>query len=218
MSNDGEMRALFSSAADADGFALSETQLAQLTRYVAMTMSWGRIANLTGARSALAFAREQVVDCLAVVPHAGHGRLLDVGSGNGLPGVVLAIVLPALSVTLLESRAKRARFLTQVRIELGLANVQIVCARVEAHHPLQAYDTVLARAFGPLAQFLAASRALCGAHTRVLAMKAYLEPAELADCGVPAAALRQITLAVPGYAARHLVVVQAGAMLNGFVP
>ena len=212
MSAESEIGALFSAAADAYGFSLSELQLAQLARYVAMIMRWGRIANLTGAGTAMAFAREQVVDCLAVVPFAGHGRLLDVGSGNGLPGVVLAIVLPALSVTLLEPRAKRARFLTQVRIDLGLTNVQIICARVEDHRPLQPYDTVLARAFGALAQFFAASRASRGPHTRLLAMKAHLEPTELADCGMPATALRSIPLAVPGYAARHLVVVEAGAV------
>ncbi len=212
------MRALFSSAADAYGFTLSELQLAQLLRYVAMIMNWGRVANLTGARNALAFAREQVVDCLAVVPYAGRGRLLDVGSGNGLPGVVLAIALPTLSVTLLEPRAKRARFLTQVRIDLGLTNVTIVCARVEDHLPVEAYDTVLSRAFGALSQFLAASRAVRAVHTRLLAMKAYLEPSELTDCGVPDAALRCIPLAVPGYTARHLVVVEAGAMADGFVP
>ena len=218
MSSASEICALLGGAAQAYGFSVSETQLEQLARYVAMTMSWARIANLTGASSALAFAREQVVDCLAVVPHAGSGRLLDVGSGNGLPGVVLAIVLPALSVTLLEPRAKRARFLTQVRIELGLDNVEVIRARVQDHHPLQAYDTVLARAFGALSEFIAASRALLGVHTRLLAMKGHLEPAELADCGLPATALRRIALVVPGYAERQLVVVEAGTAAGGFVP
>ena len=218
MSSDSEIRTLFAGAADAYGFSLCELQLDQLVRYVAMTMSWGRIANLTGANSALVFAREQVIDCLAVVPHAGEGRLLDVGSGNGLPGVVLAIALPALSVTLLEPRAKRARFLTQVRIELALDNVEVVCARVEDHHPHHTYDTVLSRAFGALSEFYKASRALCGIHTRLLAMKAYLEPTELADCGLPSADLCCIPLAVPGYNERHLVVIEASATSDGFVP
>ena len=221
MSSQSEICALLGGAAHDYGLSVSETQLAQLARYVAMTMSWARIANLTGATNALAFAREQVVDCLAVVPHAGSGRLLDVGSGNGLPGVVLAIALPALSVTLLEPRAKRARFLSQVRIELGLANVEVICARVEDHHPSQAYDTVVTRAFGALSEFIAASRALLGAHTRLLAMKGHLDPTELADCGLPATALRCIALAVPGYAERHLVVVKvdaAASATDGFVP
>ena len=218
MSSDSEICALFSGAADAYGFSLTELQLGQLLHYVAMTMNWGRVANLTGASSAEVFAREQVIDCLAVVPHAGCGRLLDVGSGNGLPGVVLAIALPALSVTLLEPRAKRARFLTQVRIELALDNVEVICARVEDHHPLQTYDTVLSRAFGALSEFYRASRALRGVHTRLIAMKAYLEPTELADCGLPTADLRCIPLAVPGYNERHLVVIEAGATADGFVP
>lgn len=218
MSSDSEICALFSGAADAYGISLSELQLGQLLRYVAMTMNWGRVANLTGASSAQVFAREQVLDCLAVVPHAGGGRLLDVGSGNGLPGVVLAIALPALSVTLLEPRAKRARFLTQVRIELALDNVEVICARVEDHHPRHTYDTVLSRAFGALSEFYRASRALRGGHTRLLAMKAYLEPTELADCGLSTADLRCIPLAVPGYNERHLVVIEAGATADSFVP
>jgi 16S rRNA (guanine527-N7)-methyltransferase len=176
------------------------------------------VANLTGADSALAFAREQVVDSLAVVPHVGAGRLLDVGSGNGLPGIVLAIARPALAVTLLEPRAKRARFLTQVRIELGLANVEVVCARVEDHHPLQAYDTLIARAFAALPDFVAATRHLLRPGTRLLAMKGQLDARELAACGLPLAALKTLTLNVPGYAERHLVMVDAGSATSGFVP
>ena len=105
MSSDNPVRALLGQAAQGYGLSLSDPQLDQLERYIAMVMSWGRVANLTAATSALAFAREQLVDSLAVVPHIGPGRLLDVGSGNGLPGIVLAIVLPDLTVTALEPRA-----------------------------------------------------------------------------------------------------------------
>lgn len=215
------VRVLLAQAAASYGFGLSDAQLDQLDRYSAMVMSWGRVANLTGAASVLAFAREQVVDSMAVVPHAGTGRLLDVGSGNGLPGVVLAIALPELAVTLLEPRAKRARFLTQVRIELALANVEVVCARVEDHRPLLAYDTLIARAFAALPEFVTASRGLRGPGTRLLAMKGQLDRAELAACGLPTAALEVIALDVPGYAERHLVVVDADAAASAspaFVP
>ena len=220
MAGDAEICALLGDAAQGYGYRLSAEQCAQLAHYVTLTLRWGRIANLTGATSAMVFAREQVVDCLAIVPHAGSGRLLDVGSGNGLPGLVLAIVLPALVVTLLEPRAKRARFLTQVRIELGLANVEVVCARVEDHRPLHGYDTVLARAFGSLATLLAACRGLLGADTRLLAMKAHLAATELAECGLPATRVHAIALDVPGYGERHLVVMDAagGAAVGAFVP
>ena len=221
MSDANPVRALLGQAAASYGLALSDTQLDQLERYIAMVMSWGRVANLTGAASALAFAREHVVDSLAVVPHVGTGCVLDVGSGNGLPGVVLAIALPALAVTLLEPRAKRARFLTQVRIELTLTNVEVVCARVEDHRPAAGYDALIARAFAALPEFITASRTLRGPHTRLLAMKGQLDEAELAACGLPEAMLKVIALDVPGYAERHLVVVTGDAAASAapaFVP
>lgn len=209
MSSANPVRAVLAEAAARYGVPLADPQLDRLERYIAMVMSWSRVANLTGAASALAFAREQVVDSLAVVPHIGRGRLLDVGSGNGLPGVVLAIARPDLAVTLLEPRAKRARFLTQVRIELALANVEVMCARVEDHRPRQDYDMLIARALARLPDFLAATGALRGPRTQLLAMKGQLLDAELAACALPAAALRTIALAVPGYAERHLVIINA---------
>ncbi|MCC6706946.1 MAG: 16S rRNA (guanine(527)-N(7))-methyltransferase RsmG [Gammaproteobacteria bacterium] len=215
------VQALLAEAAAGYGVALTPAQLAQLERYIEMVMRWGQVANLTGAGTALAFAREQVIDSLAVVPYAGAGRLLDVGSGNGLPGVVLAIARPDLAVTLLEPRAKRARFLTQVRIELGLANVEVVCARVEHHRPRADYDTLIARAFAALPDFVAASRALRGPGTRLLAMKGQLLAAELQACALPAAVLKTVSLTVPGYAERHLVVIEAdgaASEADAFVP
>ena len=215
------MRALLAEAAAGYGLSLSDAQLDQLESYIAMVMRWGRVANLTGAASALAFAREQVVDSLAVVPHVGTGRLLDVGSGNGLPGVVLAIARPDLAVTLLEPRAKRARFLTQVRIDVGLANVEVVCVRVEDHRPHHNYDALIARAFAALPDLLTATHALRGPATRLLAMRGQLAASELAACEMPTTAVKTIELAVPGFADRHLVVVEpAGAASAGsaFVP
>jgi 16S rRNA (guanine527-N7)-methyltransferase len=215
------LRTLLAEAAAGYGVPLSDAQLDQLEGYIALVMRWGRVANLTGAASAMAFAREQVVDSLAVVPYAGAGHLLDVGSGNGLPGVVLAIARPDLGVTLLEPRAKRARFLTQVRIELGLSKVTVVCARVESHHPQQDYDTLIARALAPLPDFLAVTRALRAPQTRLLAMKGQLFAAELEACGVPPDAFKTITLQVPGYAERHLVILAgdgATSEVGAFVP
>lgn len=221
MSETKPIRAVLAEAAAGYDLLLAETQLDQLEGYVAMVMRWGRVANLTGAASALDFASEQVVDSLAVVSHVGTGRVLDIGSGNGLPGVVLAIARPELSVTLLEPRAKRARFLTQVRIDLALANVEVVCARVEDHQPQQHYHTLIARAFAALPELLAATRALRGPSTRLLAMKGQLTTSELAACDLPATVVKTIELLVPGYAERHLLVIEAaGAASEGsaFVP
>ena len=221
MSETKPIRALLAEAAAGYDLLLSDPQLDQLEAYIAMVMRWGRVANLSGAASALAVAREQVVDSLAVVNHVGPGRVLDVGSGNGLPGVVLAIARPDLTVTLLEPRAKRARFLTQVRIDLGLANVEVVCARVEDHQPPQHYHTLIAKAFAALPDLLAATCALRGPATRLLAMKGQLARSELAVCDLPMTLVKAIELVVPGYAERHLVVVEtagAASEASAFVP
>lgn len=213
---------LLDAAAAAQGLSLDDTARARLVDYVLLVRKWGRIANLTGDTTPAVFAREQVADCLAVVPYAGHGRLLDIGSGNGLPGIVLAIVRPDLEVTLLEPRAKRARFLTQARIELGLGNVKVVEARVEAHHPALPYDTLIARAVAALPALLGSARHLLSPGARLLAMKGQLAPSELTLPGVAAMAVETHRLVVPGYAARHLVVVHgaglAPATAKGFVP
>ena len=221
MSETKPIRALLSAAAAGYDLLLSDPQLDQLEGYVGMVMRWGRVANLTGAASALAFAREQVVDSLAVVNHVGPGRVLDIGSGNGLPGVVLAIARPDLMVTLLEPRAKRARFLTQVRIDVGLANVEVVCARVEDHQPPQHYHTLIARAFAALPELLVATCALRAPCTRLLAMKGQLATSELAACDLPTTVVKTIELVVPGYADRHLLVIEtagAASELSAFVP
>ena len=139
-------------------------------------------------------------------------RVLDVGSGAGLPGIVLAIANPALDIALLEPRAKRARFLTQVRIELGLEHVAIVRARVEAHSPVAPYDDIVTRALGSFAGFVSATRHLHAPGTRLTAMKARFDASEFdastgAPNAAPAAAARVsvIPLTVPGYRDRCLV-------------
>lgn len=210
-----DIRAILADAARGFGLTLGAGQLDQLAHYAELVLKWQRITNLTAAATPAAFAREHIVDCLAVVPHVGTGRVLDVGSGNGLPGIVLAVAVPALAVTLLEPRAKRARFLTQVAIELELANVDIVNAQVERHQPSVPYDVIIARAFGGLSEFVAATRALQRTSTRILAMKARLDRTELAECGVDATALATVALAVPGYAERHLVIINGGSAAAG---
>lgn len=220
--DDASLAAVLDAAAAAQGLRLDDAARARLVAYVALVRKWGRIANLTGDTTPAVFAREQVADCLAVVPHAGHGRLLDIGSGNGLPGIVLAIAHPDLEVTLLEPRAKRARFLTQARIELELPNVTVVEARVEDHHPALPYDTLIARAVAALPTLVAAARHLLHPGARLLAMKGQVAPSDLALPEVTPAAVESHRLVVPGYAARHLVVVHgaglAPATPKGFVP
>lgn len=204
----GRVPDLLSAAAARYGLALDAQALGRLERYVALVMRWQRIANLTAAGDAATFVREHVVDCLAVVPALADGALLDVGSGAGLPGVVIAICQPERPVTLLEARAKRARFLTQVAIELGLTRVSVVNARAESWRPAAPCAAIISRAFGSLAEFARATAGAQGPQTLLYAMKATLDAAELAAC--PGA--RRIALEVPGYRERCLVVMPAVAL------
>ena len=192
--------------------SLTPTQIAQLAAYADLVHKWQRVGNLTAASTALAFVREHVVDCLAVAPYVPGPRVLDVGSGAGLPGIVLAIALPTHAFTLLEPRGKRARFLTQAKIELDLANVDIIVERCEQHRPLQPYSALVARAFGRLDRLLEATRTLQRPGTHLLAMKARLEQAELKTCGLHEAAYTTVALRVPGYADRNLVMIDCARL------
>lgn len=201
---------VLASTAPALGVTLDATQLAQLARYAELVDKWRHVTNLTGARSPAAFAREHLVDSLSVVPHVDDGPLLDVGSGAGLPGVVLAIARPGTAVTLLEPRQRRARFLTQVTIELALANVDVISARIEDLPAAARYEVVISRAFSALADYVALALPQCAPGGRILAMKGRVDAADRARAEQLAGPARVIPLCVPGYRERHLVVFGGG--------
>ncbi len=205
------IRSVLQAAAERYALTLTTAQFERLERYVTMVYRWQRIANLTAASGPASFVREHVVDCLAVLPHLQAGRLLDVGSGAGLPGLVIAICDPERPVVLLEARAKRARFLTQAVIELGLASVEVVNLRAEQFEPAQPCAVIVARALGALSEFAAVTRAAHSSTTLLYAMKAGVDADELAQVG----AARVIPLVVPGYRERHLVVMSCNMSVNG---
>jgi 16S rRNA (guanine527-N7)-methyltransferase len=137
-------------------------------------------------------------------------RLLDVGSGAGLPGVPLAIAEPQLAVTLLDSNGKKARFLRHVQRTLGLSNIEVAEARVEEWQDAAGYDVVVSRAFAALADFFGLTRHLLAPGGQWLAMKGKLDDAELA--AVPASVHIREThrLQVPGLGeARHAVIAES---------
>lgn len=208
---DDAVRAVLGSAAAALEIALGEAEFAALEAYGALVGRWQHVTNLTGARDAEQFAREHVVDCLALAPYLAAGRVLDVGSGAGLPGIVIAIVRPDLALTLLEPRARRARFLTQVAIELALTNVDVVCARAETYRGPSAYDYIVSRAFGSLAAFVAAVLPQCSRQTSLIAMKGTIDTADLAAAEGIAGPAVVDRLEVPGFDHRHLVRFAAAA-------
>jgi 16S rRNA (guanine527-N7)-methyltransferase len=199
-------RAALAGGAAKLGIALAPGAVEALLRYVALLIKWNAAFNLTAIRDPGEMVVKHLLDSLAILPFAKDGRLIDVGTGAGLPGIPLAIARPSLAVTLLDSNAKKTRFCTQAALELGLRNVTVVHARAETHRADAPYDTVTSRAFAELADFLALTAALGGAATRWLAMKGAHPAAELAKLPPGFRMLAVHPLTVPGLdAERHLV-------------
>lgn len=135
----------------------------RLLDYVALLVKWNRTYNLTAIRDPLAMVSQHLLDSLAVVPHlplAAGARLADAGSGAGLPGIPLAIARPDWRVALAEASQKKAAFLRQATIELGLNNVEVHEGRVETWQPRPLFDAVISRAFAALSEFIVACRHL----------------------------------------------------------
>jgi 16S rRNA (guanine527-N7)-methyltransferase len=189
---------------------LSAGQAAKLLDYLALLEKWNRVYNLTAIREPERMLTQHLLDSLAVVPRLPQGegrRVLDVGSGGGLPGIPLAIARPDWRITLLDSNHKKASFLRQAVAELGLANAEAVQARVEELQPAQCYDVVISRAFSELADFAVAGMRLLCPEGVLAAMKGLYPDEEIARLPAElASGLSSCKLEVPGLdAARHLI-------------
>lgn len=178
----------------------------QLLAYLQLLDKWSVAFNLTAIRDPEQMVTRHLLDSLSILPWLQGPRVLDVGSGAGLPGIPLAVARPDLAFTLLDANAKKTRFITQAVGELGLKNVEVVQNRAENYRPSATFDTLVSRAFASIADMLAATRHLCAPHGRFLAMKGVYPEKELA--AVPAEmAIETVALRVPGLAAeRHLVI------------
>ena len=188
------------------GLVLEGTQLQRLLDYLDLLQRWNSTYNLTAVRDPGAMLTRHLLDSLAVAPHLDEQRILDVGSGAGLPGAVLAIACPQREFHLLDSNGKKTRFLFQVKTALGLDNMSIHHARVEAHHPDQLLDAVLSRAFASLEEMVRGCRHLLTTQGRIFAMKGAYPGAELASVETLCDIHAVHPLAVPGLEEqRHLV-------------
>jgi 16S rRNA (guanine527-N7)-methyltransferase len=162
------------------GLELTDAQVTQLVRHLDLLDEWGERMNLTAIRDRPSQVTKHLLDSLSVRPYLRGQRLADVGSGAGFPGIPLAIVAPGMHFALIESTGKKCRFLEHVRDALGLANVEVVQSRAEAHQPAQRYDTVIARAVGPVADLVRWAGPLVAGGGRLLAMKGRVPEEELA--------------------------------------
>lgn len=159
------------------GVDLSESQHSQLLAYLALLIKWNKAYNLTAVRDPDEMVSRHLLDSLSVVPFIAGERWLDVGSGGGMPGIPLAILFPEMKVTVLDSNGKKTRFLTQVKLELKLDNLEVIHSRVEAFQPELPFTGIVSRAFSSLEDFTVWTRHLGDTNTRWLAMKG-LHPAD----------------------------------------
>jgi 16S rRNA (guanine527-N7)-methyltransferase len=192
------------------GIDCSEVQRQQLLAYVQLLAKWNKVYNLTAVRELLAMVTRHILDSLSVLPYLEGDRVLDVGSGAGLPGIPLAIVCPSRQFVLLDSNSKKTRFMQQAVNELGLQNVTVVHARSEdfqpSGHAQGGFDVVLSRAFASIPDMLHSSGRHCAEQGVILAMKGEEPVAELQALPEDYEVEAVHSLVVPGLdEVRHLV-------------
>ncbi len=193
------------------GIKLPEPALWKLIDFLGLLNHWNRAFNLTAVRNIDDMVSKHLLDSLAVLPYIGEGRILDVGSGAGLPGIPLAIAMPRNDFVLIDSNSKKTRFLTQARITLGLENVEVVNQRVEGYTPVKDdrriyFDAVIARAYASSRDIIINTAHLHKPETRILIMQGKLNE----SIDVPGYVLKQShTLNIYGLdAERHLLEIQ----------
>jgi len=189
---------------------LPENSRKRLLQYVALLAKWNRTYNLTAVGSQEEMVSHHLLDSLAILPHLPvpqvEPALVDAGSGAGLPGIPLALARPDWRVTLVEASGKKAAFLRQAAIELGMENIAVQETRVEQWRPGRGFAVVVSRAFAGLAQFIAACRHLLAPHGVLAAMKGRDPRAELEGLPPGCGCEPPIRLRVPLLEAqRHLV-------------
>ena len=182
---------------------------ARFAAYLDLLVKWNAAYNLTAVRDRAEMVPRHIEDSLAILPYL-HGRtVLDVGTGAGLPGLVLAIADPARDYTVLDSNGKKARFCEYAVDTLGIGNARVVQARAENYRPDAPFDTVVSRAFATVAGFVAAAGAHSAPDGRLLAMKGARPDDELAELPAGWAVDAVHALRVPGLAAeRHVAVLR----------
>jgi 16S rRNA (guanine527-N7)-methyltransferase len=201
-----DLAGLLSSGLSALGLETPSPREQKLLDYLALMRRWNRVYNLTAVKDPETMVDRHLLDSLAVAPYLRGERFLDVGSGAGLPGIPLAIWFPERWFVLLDSNGRKTRFLVQAQIELGLANVEVIQARVQDVQIAGGYDGILSRAFSSLADLVTAAGRLLTPGGTIYAFKGMRPEAELCALPKPYRVRALRPLAIPGANAdRHLV-------------
>jgi len=200
--------ALQSHTAALGGYLFDMPLIKKFEQYISLLVKWNNAFNLTAIRDPDDMVVRHIMDSLVVLPYIKGLRLIDVGTGAGLPGIPLALAKPELQVTLLDSNVKKIRFLTQVVGELKLKNLDIIHSRAESFHPSLRYDTVISRAYASIPLMVESTQHLCAQSGCILLMKGQYPEDEIKQMDKNHQLLWVKSLVVPGLdAARHLVAI-----------
>ena len=191
------------------GLSLQQSQFDQLLEYLQLLGRWNEVYNLTGIDEPRKMLAYHLLDSLSLAPYIDEGsKLLDVGSGAGLPGI--AIALPDTLWVMLDSNARKTRFIRQAIAHCGLKNAQVVQSRVQDYHAPDSLDFIVSRAFAPLGEFCDCAAHLMTRRTRLLTMKTGLKPEEAGGLDADRFACEETSLSVPGVGEpRSLVTITA---------
>lgn len=199
---------ILTEATQALGLSLSERQQRTLLLYLDQLLLWNKAYNLTAITDPKEALIKHVIDCLAIIPHLPSGSLLDIGTGAGLPAVIIAICQPERHCTALDSNQKKIRFIKQISSQLGLDNVQPVAARIEAHEA--SYQVVTSRAFASLIDFVAVAQLRLADNGYLCAMKGKAPTTDELQSLDQAWQIKTIKLDVPRLEdSRHLIELSA---------
>jgi 16S rRNA (guanine527-N7)-methyltransferase len=176
---------------------VSDFQKNQLVELVELLNKWNKAYNLTSVRDPNQMLIKHIMDSIVVSPYLQGQRLIDVGTGPGLPGLPLAILNPDKQFVLLDSLGKRLRFIRQAVLALGLKNVEIIQSRVEEYQPEEKFDVVLSRAFASLQDMLFWCKHLPNENGHFLALKGQFPEQEIAQLDKQFEFMESISLHVP---------------------
>jgi len=178
--------------------AFTDYQYQRLAVFVNLLHKWNKAYNLTAVRDPRQMVSRHILDSLSVAPHLSGERIVDVGTGGGMPGIPLAITFPERHFTLLDSNGKKTRFLFQAKQELMLDNVTIVHSRVESWQPEQAFDGVISRAYASLLDMTVGCKHLLRPDGKFFAMKGIFPQSELREVEKHYIVVASHQLVVPG--------------------
>lgn len=183
---------------------LTEGQKRQLLDYLELLLKWNKAFNLSGIKDESQMLSRHLLDSLTLVPYMAGSRILDIGTGPGLPGIPLAICFPEKQFVLLDSNGKKTRFVFQAKLQLGLTNVEVQNTRIELYRSKAPVDIIVCRAFSSLGDLVTMTRHLMP--IKIVAMKGTYPTEELASMDPDVELIAANKVQVPGYTGeRHII-------------